>query len=78
VNDFKKEELEDILSCVDAIRASSVISEMNHGLLQNKIQFMIDNYYEDPWISRKIAESHLKEAESLISHAICLLRMKDE
>lgn len=44
MNDFTKEELEDIGSCIYAVRSSSSISEMTYGLLQEKVQAMIDNY----------------------------------
>lgn len=45
MNDFTKEELEDISSCIYAVCASSTISQMHYGALQEKIQSMIHNYY---------------------------------
>lgn len=49
MNDFTKEELEQIACCVYAVCSSSMISEMNHGELYEKIQRMIDNYCEHIW-----------------------------
>ena len=80
MNDFTKEELTILfLELNIAIRNWGEAKEYkDYPRLKNKIQSMIDNYCDDPWKTRKIAESHLREAESLISHAMCLLDMKEE
>lgn len=70
MNNFTKEEL--------GIIACNLCINSNTKDILNKLKVMISNYREDPWNTRKIAESHLREAESLISHAICLLRMKED
>ena len=80
MNDFTKEELESIVQAFQYIEEDPAWRELTgwDDELKNKIQSMIDNYCDDPWKTRKIAESHLREAESLISHAMCLLDMKEE
>ncbi|CAB4127204.1 hypothetical protein UFOVP260_7 [uncultured Caudovirales phage] len=79
MNDFTKEDLQEIIDMTNDIHNGS----QGHGLelhfkLRDKTQSMIDNYCDDRWSRRKIAESHLREAESLISHAMCLLEMNEE
>ncbi len=75
MNDFTKEELIIIL---DMMLGAYSVSLNGHELKSDKIKEMIDNYHQDTFNSKKIAESHLNEASSLISHAMCLLGMKDE
>lgn len=75
MNDFTKEELEALADCYEQRMNSGYVIHLE---LLHKIQSMIENYQEDPLGRRKIAESHLREAESLISHAMCLLGMKEE
>lgn len=81
MNNFTQEELI-LIACWSGNRCDEVgIKEAKDEgtiALSHKIQDMIDNYREYPWDSRKIAESHLREAESLISHAMCLLDMKEK
>lgn len=83
MNDFTKDELTYLHDSV----VRSVIEFSNKNLetvsdafkqLTKKLEFMIDNYQEDPWHRKKIVESHLKDSMSLISHAMCLLGMKEE
>jgi hypothetical protein len=69
MNDFTEEELHYLLSCPSVGCYSG---------LYEKIQSMIDNFKNDPWNRKLIAKSHLKEAESLIIHAIGLLGLDDE
>lgn len=75
MNDFTKDEL-------DALRESRCYHMDDNYPFEDalfmKLQSMIDNYKEAPWNVKKIAESHLSEASSLISHAMCLLDMKEE
>ena len=79
MNDFTKEELLAIqLGLLDWHSNGGFMCEKENGKLMNKLQSMIDNYCEDTYRSRRIARSHLKEAESLISHAMCLLGMEDD
>ena len=73
MNDFTKEELERILDGItwwldgdDALYCEQLI---------DKIQTMIDNY--DSFNPNEIAKAHLKEACSLISHAMDLLEMNN-
>jgi hypothetical protein len=68
MNDFTKEELEEITYCVHFVHGDCVFEE--------KIQSMIDNYCEYACNNRTLAESHLIEAEYLISEVMCLLEMK--
>lgn len=77
MNDFTKEEL---MQIADAILYSELFESRKECLIpiRAKIMLMIENYKIDPWNTKKIAESHLREAESLISHAMCLLGMKEE
>jgi len=44
MNDFTKEELEETLCCIQAVRSSSTISEMNLGELAEKLEYMIAKY----------------------------------
>ena len=44
MNDFTKEELEDIYNCIDVYCWGSPVSKAVHELLMNKIQYMIDDY----------------------------------
>lgn len=76
MNNFTMDELTDLLFCVKD--HTGYQGDSIHENLIKKIQSRIDNYRDDPWKTRKIAESHLREAESLISHARCLLDMKEE
>lgn len=69
MNDFTKEELQMIYED---------FKDTQHSDISERAKLMLDNYKEDPWNTKKIAESHLREAESLISHAMCLLDMKEE
>ena len=84
MNDFTKAELELLGGCVFTKWLNSItdpsISHLNADCkkLGDKIQGMIDNYKDDPWDRNKIAKSHLNDASSLISHAICLLGLDDE
>jgi len=79
MNDFTKEELKQLLAWGNVYTefGCSWTAKLQATLLP-KIQSMIDNYHEDVWDRRKIAASHLFEAESLISHAMCLLELKDK
>jgi len=74
MNDFTKEELEDIHFYLYP-GASECASERT--ALQNKIQSMI-NDYDNKFKNKECAKSHLDEAENLILHAKCLLGMDDE
>lgn len=76
MNYFTKEELEKLDEVLHLYWYGEK-SEISISI-ENKIQSMIDNYKEDLWNTRKIASSHLNEATSLISHAICLLGLEDE
>ena len=80
MNDFTKEELQIIhLDMTTYINRTPMLNESpSHKALRDKVEGMIDTYREDHWNTRKTAESHLREAESLISHAMCLLDMKEE
>lgn len=74
MNDFTKEELVDIFDAVDWWLKGDC-SASSEALVM-KIQSMIDNYsYQD---AKGIAKAHLEQAESLISHAMVLLRMDDD
>ena len=83
MNDFTKEDLEFLK---DAVREHFKNNPPNKGStyinvwdeMIKKIQSMIDKYQEDPWNVKKIAKSHLNEAASLITHAMCLLRMDED
>lgn len=80
MNDFTKEELQTILEALTIIDADPSIKPEIYwpDSLRYKIQSMINNYREAPCNTKKIATSHLKEATSLISHAMCLLGLEDE
>lgn len=78
MNIFTKEELDSLLNCVDVYIGGDTLIKHHYREIGAKLQSLIDNYREYPWDSRKIAESHLREAESLISHAMCLLDMKEK
>lgn len=75
MNNFTKEELEYLLNCCYSGMHDDHPIEEYKLQLQVKLQSMIDN---DPWNTRKIVKSHLIEAESLINHALELLKMTDE
>lgn len=67
MNQFTKEEL------------FILLEETEGGIyhdLRKKIQRMIDDCHG--FDTKKIAQSHLNEVSSLISHAMCLLDMKEE
>lgn len=70
MNEFTKHELNLMFIALPVVEATNE--------LKNKLQFMIDSYQEDSWNKKKIAESCLNEATSLISHAMCLLDMKED
>lgn len=75
MNDFTKEELEIINGYVKEInRKYESTDEMD--AIAVKIQFMIDNH--ESFSAKKIAQSHLNEASSLIYHAMSLLGLVDE
>jgi len=76
MNDFTKEELEELQYLIDE-RESSYGLYGRHDL-GNKVRVMIYNYCEDEtkWVA-KIAKAHLEEASSLIHHACCLLKLND-
>jgi len=82
MNDFTKEELKLLFGGLQLWMEEILYENEDDRCFRNnlykKMKSMIDNYREDPWDRRKIAESHLREAESLISHAMCLLDMKEE
>lgn len=80
MNDFTKKELSGILEALNIIDADPFINPVIYweDKLKDKIQSMIENYQEDPSNKIKIAELHLREAQSLMSHAMCLLEMKEE
>lgn len=82
MNDFTKEELKLLFGGLKLWMEEILYeNEDDRRFINNlymKIQAMIDNYYESPWNTRKIAKSHLKEASSLIHHAMELLEMNDE
>lgn len=51
MNDFTKEELKDLLSCVKSNKAYHINHmEIIYPILMNKIQSLIDNYCEHPSI----------------------------
>ena len=79
MNDFTKEELEIMLLDMECyINRTPMLKESpSHKALRVKLQSMIDNYGK-PFNTKKIAQSHLNEAASLISHAMCLLGMKED
>jgi hypothetical protein len=78
MNDFTKDELIEIAEYCNWEPLSLGHSDFRKNLWL-KLQYMIDNYRVDVWNRKKIAESHLQEASSLISHAMGILEMeKDE
>lgn len=52
MNDFTKEELQMILEDVEHMELDHMPSGTPHELLLIKIQSMIDNYCDNPWIDR--------------------------
>lgn len=71
MNNFTIKELKHISYLISSV-------PMDDFSLLYKIQSMIESHKDGSWNTRKIAESHLRKAESLISHAMCLLGMEDE
>lgn len=67
MNDFTKEELEIMAKILDGSK---------HVELWSKISSMIA--FCSPFDVRRIAQSHLREAHSLISHAMVLMGMENE
>jgi len=80
MNEFTKEELQIIhLDMTAYISSTPMLSESpSHRVLRDKVEFLIDNYKDDPWNSKRIAQSHLSEAENLIGHAMILLGMRKD
>ncbi len=81
MNDFTKAELQWISSTIQYYESDGGLNLDERPISESvylKIQSMIDNYESDSLDSKKIAKSHLSEAASLISHAICLLGLDDE
>lgn len=75
VNDFTKEELDRLLTTIKSLRVYTGIENWDEDIV-NKIQYMIDSHVSHD--TKCIANSHLQEAASLISHARCLLGFEDE
>lgn len=76
MNDFTKEELLNLY-----IMCCSWVGNLPHTdqaaiCLQDKLKSMIDGYCEKD--TKGIIFAHLKQAESLISHATTLLGFDDE
>lgn len=77
MTNFKKEELQEIKRCLKyMIEGGTTPYSSLTMAINKKIQQMIDNYCEHD--AKWIARSHLNEASSLISHAICLLGLEWE
>lgn len=77
MNDFTKEELEKIKDGLNyAVGNPYGFTADSIYPLYSKIQAMIDNHcvHDAKWI----AKAHLKEAESLIGHAMALLNMSED
>lgn len=71
MNDFTKKELQELISLIHGDE-SGELTIAESAKLAEKIQSMLIGFD-----TKFIAQSHLNEASSLISHAMCLLNMKE-
>jgi hypothetical protein len=74
MNDFTKEELQLLFL---SYSNSSFCIDKDKDHFYKKLQSMTDNYCTS-FDTKKIAESHLTAATSLIGHTMQLLGMRDE
>lgn len=74
MTDFTREELQLILADVQQCDMEYTRSPKQEKVMY-KLQSMVDSYSRCN--EKRIAQSHLEEAKSLISHALCLLGMDE-
>lgn len=69
MNDFTKKELIDILECVRSFKVASIRGSCHYyDALNDKVEFMIDNYreYNDHDYYREIAAAQCKQCKMVI------------